>query len=382
MIGQTLGHYRIEAKLGEGGMGAVYRAQDTLLKRTVAIKVPGERWQADAAARARLLEEARAASALNHPNICTIHEVGEAEGRTYIVMEYVEGRTLSKVARGQGLPIDDALRYGAQIADGLAHAHERGVEHRDLKSLNVMVTPEGRPKILDFGLAKRLSPGEAGDATRSQETIGAGGAIAGTLAYMAPEVLRGERGDARADLWALGVILHEMAGGNLPFSGQTGFELCSAILREPPQALPPQTPRGLSSVIERCLAKEPGQRYQRAGEVRAALEAIQGADRRGAAAAAATALRCRRWPWAAAAAGILLALAGLVMNILERRAASPPARGSAPAGPLRRIGKPTSTSSAPCSSCSPAGPAAGSPDAGEGVGARPAVRRGARLVRF
>jgi len=162
MIGRTLGHYRIEAPLGAGGMGVVYRARDTQFKRPVAIKVLGEHLQADPAAGERLIEEARAASALNHPGICTIHEVADAEGQTYIVMEYVEGRPLSAVIPADGLPLETAIGYGAQIADALAHAHERGVVHRDLKSSNVLITPEGRAKVLDFGPAKRLRDVEGG----------------------------------------------------------------------------------------------------------------------------------------------------------------------------------------------------------------------------
>jgi serine/threonine-protein kinase len=275
MIGQTLGHYRIEERLGSGGMGVVYRARDTRLGRTVAIKLLGERLPADEHARARLVREARTASSLNHPNICTIHEVGEAEGKIYIAMECVEGEPLSARVAGSGVPLDALLRYGAQIADALEHAHERGIVHRDLKSSNVIINPEGRAKVLDFGLAKRVSPEALGEATRSQATLTEAGAVAGTLQYMPPEVLRGEPADARGDLWALGVVLYEMAAGRLPFAGNTGFEISSAILREPPAALPPRVPAGLKAIIQRCLAKDPAQRYQRAGEVRAALEAVQ-----------------------------------------------------------------------------------------------------------
>ncbi len=328
MIGETLGHYRIEAQLGEGGMGVVYRARDTLLQRNVAVKVLSGRLQSDAAARSRLLGEARAASALNHPNICTIHEVAEAAGRAFIVMEYVEGRPLNKLVSESGLPIDDAVRYGSQIASALAHAHERGVVHRDLKSLNIMVTPEGRPKVLDFGLAKRLHD-LAGEETRSQanletETLG------GTLAYMAPEVLRNEPVDARSDLWALGVIFYEMTAGALPFRGQSGFELSSAILRESPAPLPAGTPPGLSTIIQRCLMKEPGQRYQRAGEVQAALEAIQAGT--AVAAGHASPRRWhfgRRWLWGMIALTALMAVA-LVSDLRERRRPPPLSSGGLP----------------------------------------------------
>ncbi|HXE74983.1 MAG TPA: protein kinase [Candidatus Xenobia bacterium] len=278
MIGQTFGPYRIEAKLGAGGMGVVYRAQDMRLERPVALKLIGERLAGDETARALLLREARSASTLNHPNICTIYEVGEAEGQAYIAMELVEGRPLSALLPAEGLGLETALRYGTQIADALAHAHERGIVHRDLKTANVVVTPEGRAKVLDFGLAKRLQDADLAEATRSTAALSEVGRVAGTLHYMAPELLRGEPADARSDIWALGVVLHEMASGRLPFEGKTGYELSSAILNRPPGPLPTRVPAVLRSIIVRCLGKEPGQRYQRAGEVRAALEVIETAE--------------------------------------------------------------------------------------------------------
>jgi len=272
MVGQTLGHYRILGKLGAGGMGVVYKAEDTALQRIVVIKVIGGQSEADETARARLLREARMAASLNHPNICTIHEVGESAGQVYIAMEYIEGRPLSEAVR-EGLDSGQALRQAAQIADALAHAHERGVVHRDLKSANVMITPEGRVKVLDFGLAKRL-PSSGDQATISAQNLTQTGAVVGTLAYMAPEVLKGAPADERSDLWALGVMLHEALAGALPFQGSTVFEATSAILRESPPALPDRLPPGVRAIVERLLAKEPGQRYQRAGEVRAALEML------------------------------------------------------------------------------------------------------------
>ncbi len=278
MIGQTLAHYRIEAKLGAGGMGVVYRARDTRLERPVALKLIGERMAGDTTARARLLREARSASALNHPNICTIYEVGEAEGQAYIAMELVEGRPLSAMVPAEGLALESVLRYGVQVADALAHAHERGIIHRDLKAANVAITPEGRVKVLDFGLAKRMHNAELAEATRSTASLTEAGVAAGTLHYMAPEVLRGEPADARSDIWALGIVLHEMASGKLPFEGKTGYEVSSAILSRPPEPLPTGVPAVLRNIIARCLVKEPGQRYQRAGEVRAALEVIETAE--------------------------------------------------------------------------------------------------------
>ncbi|MGH9779798.1 MAG: serine/threonine-protein kinase, partial [Candidatus Acidiferrales bacterium] len=249
MIGQTLGHYRIEAQLGAGGMGVVYRARDERLDRVVALKVLPAEKQADEAARARLLREARAASSLNHPHICHIYEVGEADGQAYIAMELVEGQPLSARIPAEGLPVEAVLRYGAQVADALAHAHERNIVHRDLKTANVVLTPEGRAKVLDFGLAKQMAE-ELQGATRSKAPLTQEGTIAGTLHYMPPEVLRGEPADARSDIWALGVVLYEMASGKLPFEGKTGYELSSAILHQPLASLPAKVPAGLRAIVQ------------------------------------------------------------------------------------------------------------------------------------
>jgi len=276
MLGETLGHYRILEKIGAGGMGEVYRAHDEQLERDVALKVLPATGFSDPAARARLLREARSAAGLNHPHICTVHEVGEADGQAYIAMELVAGQSLSARLAAGRIPAEEVLRYGLQLAEALAHAHKRGIVHRDLKSANVMVTPEGRAKVLDFGLAKRSSGAELAEATtRSQASLTQPGALVGTLAYMAPEQLRGQSADARSDVWALGVVLYEMAAGQRPFRGDTGYDLTAAILREPPPSLPSKVPVQLQAVIERCLEKEPERRYQQGEEVRAALEAIQ-----------------------------------------------------------------------------------------------------------
>ncbi|PYR63416.1 MAG: hypothetical protein DMF91_03540 [Acidobacteria bacterium] len=269
MVGQTLGQYQIQEQLGAGGMGVVYRAYDTRLQRTVALKLLTDA-ATDLDGR-RLLSEARAASGLNHPNICTIYEVGEAGGRTYIAMEYVEGQPLGAIISRSGLSPYLIARYGAQIADALAHAHERGIIHRDLKTSNVVITPEGRAKVLDFGLARRIRGEALSELTRS-EKLPVTTTVEGTLHYMAPEVLRGEMADGRADVWALGVVLYEMAAGERPFRGRTGFELTSAILREPTPPLSSQVPEVQRAVIERCLAKDVSARYQRAADARAALE--------------------------------------------------------------------------------------------------------------
>jgi len=275
MIPSAIGHYRILEKLGAGGMGEVYRAHDEQLDRDVALKVLPVESFSDPAARARLLREARSAAALNHPHICTIHEVGEAEGQAYIAMELVAGRTAGARLAKEPFPTEQVLRYGSQIADALAHAHEHQIVHRDLKSANVVITGDGRAKVLDFGLAKRVSGEEMDEVTRSQASLTQPGAVMGTLAYMAPEQLRGQPADARSDIWALGVVLYEMVTGVRPFQGRTGFDLSSAIMNQRPEPLPAKIPVELRAVIDRCLTKEPGQRYQHAGEVRAALEAIQ-----------------------------------------------------------------------------------------------------------
>jgi len=259
-------------------MGVVYSAYDIVLERKVAIKVMGDRVLEDKTARDLLLHEARAASSLNHPNICTIHEVGDSDGEAYIVMEQVEGQPLSSLLETNGLSPDSVIRYGMQIADALAHAHEHGVIHRDLKSTNAVVTPQGRVKVLDFGLAARLRDSELKEATASKAPLTESRMIVGTLPYLAPELLRGEPAEARTDVWALGVLLYEMASGTHPFRGRTGFELSSAILRDAPTPLPTSVPSGLRTVILRCLEKSPGERYQRAGEVHSALEALQEAE--------------------------------------------------------------------------------------------------------
>ena len=229
---QTVSHYRIVEKVGEGGMGVVYRAHDDRLNRDVALKFLPAELDKDENARLLLIREARTASALNHPNICTIYDVGEADGKSYIVMEFVHGRSLAEQIPESGLPTETVIRYGEQIADAMAHAHEHGVIHRDLKTPNVIIMPGGRVKVLDFGLAKHMTPGEITLKTQSISTLTSEGAIVGTMHYMAPELFRGEPADARSDIWALGVVLYEMANGKRPFRGRTSYELSSMILHD------------------------------------------------------------------------------------------------------------------------------------------------------
>jgi eukaryotic-like serine/threonine-protein kinase len=324
MSERMLEHFLLIERIGAGGMGVVYRALDERLDRHVAVKlVPAENFQ-DSGARNLLLHEARTASKLNHPNICTVHEVGESDGETFIAMELVEGQPLSSSIAGGALPVRQVIRIGMQLADALAHAHERGVIHRDLKSGNVMITPDGRLKVLDFGLATLFSPKHIEEATTADAGAELGG-IVGTLPYMAPEQLRGLPPDPRSDIWSLGVVLYELAAGTRPFSGNTGMELSAAILTRDPPPVPvdfsDSTSGQLRAIIERCLEKEPAQRYQQAAEIRAALEMLL-APRSAPVMSAAAPRRSRRsLTIAAAAAGVLLV--ALLMTALLLK--SPPA---------------------------------------------------------
>ena len=279
MISQRIGHYIIQEKLGEGGMGVVYRAHDEKLRRDVALKFLGILPTGSSASHEKILQEARAISALNHPNICTVYEVGEHEGQPYLAMEFVEGRALSMEIPSLGMSLDQMERYGMQLADALAHAHSRGIIHRDLKAANVIVTPSGRVKVLDFGISRRLESGGGDDTTRFDKSWESQHTFTGTLPYIAPEILKGEEADVRSDIWSLGVLMYEMAAGKRPFRGATAFELSASILRERAPTITPGLPPVLQGVIDRCLDKDPGQRYQSAGEVRAALETASTASR-------------------------------------------------------------------------------------------------------
>jgi TolB-like protein/Tfp pilus assembly protein PilF/predicted Ser/Thr protein kinase len=315
ITGGSFGVFVNLAPLGAGGMGEVWRARDPRLEREVALKVLPSSAEADESARKLLLREARMASKLNHPNVCTIYEVGEAEDQTFIAMELVEGQSLTEKLGGGALPPEQVLRYGEQVAEALDHAHSRGVVHRDLKCANVVITPEGRAKVLDFGLAGRLRDDDLIEATT--QSLGSeelSGKIAGTLPYMAPEQLRGQPADQRSDLWSLGVMLYEMASGKRPFRGGTAFELSSAILGQPAPPLQ-QTSVGevssqLQAVIDHCLEKDPDSRYQNSGEVRAALEMTRTGSQVQPPSAQPT-TGSRRWPMAAAAV-IAVLVAALV----------------------------------------------------------------------
>ncbi|MGE5358523.1 MAG: protein kinase domain-containing protein [Bacteroidales bacterium] len=272
--GSWMGQYRLDSLLGVGGMGEVYQAADIELGRTVAIKVVGHD---EAAAHERLRREARHASHLNHPNICTIHHVGDHDGCPFIVMELVEGRPLSDSVVGSGLPLATAVAYARQVLDALAHAHGHGIIHRDLKSANVMVRPDGQVKLLDFGLARQLAPQGTTPAAVAASTIDRT-TLGGTLPYMAPEMLRGQTADARTDLWAFGVLLYEMLTGRLPFVRETNDALTAAILNEPPAPLPASVPSAVSALVLRCLEKEPARRPADAASVKEELDRLVGHD--------------------------------------------------------------------------------------------------------
>ena len=280
MIGQTLSHFRILAKIGEGGMGVVYRAEDTKLRRQVALKVLPPELVSNEERRLRFLREARAAAAVTHPNIATVHEIDEADGVVFIAMELVEGKTLRKLIGGRPMLIKNALRVATEMAEGLARAHEAGVVHRDLKPDNVIVGSDGHPKILDFGLAKlRHVPSESSEKSLTQtSTVTASltqeGKILGTISYMSPEQARGRESGTGSDLFSFGIILYEMVTGRLPFRGESNTDTLSAILRDEPispSQLNPQVPKGFERIIRQCLEKNPESRYQNAGQVAADL---------------------------------------------------------------------------------------------------------------
>ncbi|HUI40648.1 MAG TPA: serine/threonine-protein kinase [Terriglobia bacterium] len=270
--GDIFGHYRIEEQLGEGAFGTVFRGEDIRLHRKVAVKILHARIEEDPEAWGRLLREARAVSALNHPNICALYDIGEEEGLGYFAMEYVEGRSLGEILRDGPLPVATALSYAVQMAGALAHAHGRGIVHRDLKASNVMITPGSEAKLLDFGLARRLGSLAIESVSKSRQSLTDLGGLAGTLCYMAPEVLRGKPADVRSDLWSLGALLYETLCGRLPFQGETPFELSLAIMVEEPPALPPGLPVSVRAIVTKCLEKDPQQRYGNCEELRAALE--------------------------------------------------------------------------------------------------------------
>ena len=316
--GTRLGRFEILSPIGAGGMGEVFKARDTRLDRNVAIKILPPHFADDPLSRARFEREARAISQLNHPHICTLYDVGHEDGRSYLVMEYIEGQSLAgTIARGP-LPLEQVVRYGAQIADALSRAHASGVVHRDLKPSNVMITPAGA-KLLDFGLAKVVAPpleadSETPTVDARDESLTAHGWVVGTIEYMSPEQLQAQEVGTGTDIFALGMLLYEMATGRRAFRGDSKASVIAAILNsEPPplQTFAPGTPSTLDRLIRKCLQKDPAQRWQSARDLADELRWVLAGDSDGRAAPSPP-RRKRRWPvWAGVAIGITIAAAVL-----------------------------------------------------------------------
>ena len=285
MINTTISHYRVLQKLGAGGMGVVYKAKDVRLGRFVALKFLPDDYADDPQLRERFQREARSASTLNHPNICTIYDIGEDNGRAFMAMEFLDGVTLKELVQGGPLKLEDLIDFALQVVDGLAAAHVSGIVHRDIKPANVLVTAEGRAKILDFGLAKVATPWHAKTIVGAEEetVVGSreymtGDRAVGTMPYMSPEQALGKPLDTRTDLFSFGVTLYEMATGAMPFQGDTTGLLFLSIVQDnpvPATQINPAIPAELQRIISKCLEKERELRYQQASEIRTDLLAMQ-----------------------------------------------------------------------------------------------------------
>ncbi len=341
MIGRTLGHYRIVEKLGEGGMGVVYKAQDLHLDRLVAVKIlPPDKF-ADAERKQRFTQEAKAASALNHPNIVTVHDIDQADGVDFIAMEYVEGKTLDEMIGRKGLKLNAALKCAVQMADALAKAHAAGIIHRDLKPGNVMVTDEGQVKVLDFGLAKLTEPASLGgdESTRTARPTTEEGTIVGTVAYMSPEQAEGKKVDSRSDIFSFGAVLYEVVTGSRAFLGDTRASTLAAVLKDEPKPasqIAVGLPREVERLIRRCLHKDPAHRVQHMDDLKVALEELKEDSESGKLLAAdAAPTRKRRLWWVVALAAVpLLVVAGWLY--LAQPDTEPPSSKSGPPHDLPR----------------------------------------------
>src|SRR5580698_5455409 len=285
MVGQTVSHYRILGKIGGGGMGVVYEAEDVRLGRHVALKFIPDHLVRDKRSLERFTREARAASQLNHSNICTIHDIEENDGHPFIVMEKLEGESLKQRIREQtgpshAMPADEVLEIAVQVADALAASHAKGIVHRDIKPANIFLTPGGQVKILDFGLAKLAKDGSVGTTTDTslEESLTQVGVIPGTAVYMSPEQARSDDLDVRSDIFSFGVVLYEMATGKKPFTGTNVVTTLHAVINAkpaPPRSVNPAVPKELEAIIGKAMEKDRDARYQNAAEMKAALARLQ-----------------------------------------------------------------------------------------------------------